>query len=154
MTTRRLTIALAVSVALNLFVAGFLVAGAVRRGFHERGTRPHHGPFFGPRGMRGADSGAERAMRRAMDHKRPAFEARGRTLREARSKVSAAFSAEPFDAKALQTAFAELRTQTAESQRILHESLVEVAPTLSAEQRRKLGKHALERERGPGRRGF
>jgi uncharacterized membrane protein len=154
MSTRSLTIALVASVALNLFCVGFLVAGVTRRGRHDPGPRAHHGPFLGPRGLHDVDPGAEHAMRRAMGHKREAFEAHGRTLREARRKVGAAFSAEPFDPKALQAAFSELRAQTAESQRVLHESLVEVAPTLDPEQRRKLGRHALARERGPGRRGF
>ena len=85
-------------------------------------------------------------QRRAAD-----FRAQHEKLRATRRQVGAAFEAEPFDAKALETALAELRAQTAESQRMLHESLIEVAPSLTPEQRARLAHRALER--GPGRHG-
>jgi hypothetical protein len=47
--TKRLAIALAISVAANLFVAGFVIARAVYHVPHHR--EGMHGPFLGPHGM-------------------------------------------------------------------------------------------------------
>jgi Spy/CpxP family protein refolding chaperone len=151
-TAKRLAIALAVSVAVNLFLVGFIAVRALHGGrAHER--RHHHGHFLGPRGLgRDGDPQAEQAMRRAMQRREATFRAQGDKLRATRGTVSAAFQAEPFDPQALARALAELRTQTVESQRLMHESLVEVAPALSPEQRARLARRALDREPGFGRR--
>jgi uncharacterized membrane protein len=151
-TTRKLAVALACSLALNLFFAGFLTARALRR--HDvYDDRPPHGPSAGPRGpRRDADLAADEGVRRALRRHEDTFRSRGKDLRAARAKVSVAFAAEPFDTAALSSALTELRAQTSESQRMLHDTLVEMAPTLSPEQRARLSKHALERDFGPGRR--
>ena len=146
--TRRLAIALAVSVAVNLFLVGFIAMRAYRGGrHHERGHR--HGHELGPRAFgRDGDPQADQAMRRVMQRREAALRAQGRKLRATRGAVSAAFRAEPFDPQALARELAELRAQTAESQRLMHEALVEVAPTLTPEQRARLARRALEREHG------
>lgn len=169
-TAKRLAIALATSLALNLFLVGFVAARALwgrgafdgreyhgrehHGGEHHAGedhADEHHGHFFGPRGLAGdASGGARQAMRRVLEERKDAFRQQRRSLHAARGAVSEAFAAEPFDRAALERALAELRAQTAESQRIMHESLIEVAPELSPEQRARLAKHALGRERGFG----
>jgi Spy/CpxP family protein refolding chaperone len=148
---RRLAIALVVSVALNLFLGGFILAMRAFRADagHERGHR--HGHFIGPRGLlRDGDPAVERAVRGVMQRRERALRAQGEKLRASRRAASAAFAAEPFDAQALERALAELRAQTMESQRLMHQALVEVAPSLTPEQRERLPKRALSRTPGFG----
>jgi uncharacterized membrane protein len=59
-------------------------------------------------------------------------------LRNARGEVHEALRAEPFDASRLDQALATLRTNTDGVQTSMHSLLVEVAPRLSPEQRRRL----------------
>jgi Spy/CpxP family protein refolding chaperone len=145
-TVKRLAIALALSLAVNLFLAGFFTMRALHgRRHHPRG---HHGHFMGPRGMAGGDPAIKQAMRRVMQRRDGDFRAHKQRLHDARAGVSAAFGAEPFDGAALGRALAGLRAQTAESQRLMHEALIEVAPQLTAEQRSRLARRALDREPG------
>jgi Spy/CpxP family protein refolding chaperone len=145
-TVKRLAIALALSLAVNLFLAGFFTMRALHgRRHHPRG---HHGHFMGPRGLSGGDPAIKQAMRRAMQRRDGEFRAHKQRLHDARATVSAAFGAEPFDAAALQRALEGLRADTAESQRLMHDALMEVAPGLTAEQRARLARRALEREPG------
>src|SRR6476661_6022365 len=110
-TTRRIAIALAVSAALNLFLGGF-IAARVLGGNRCDERASNHGPFFGPRAlMRGEDPEVEQAMNRVRQRRAADFQAQHEKLRATRHQVGAAFGAEPFDAKALETALAELRAQ-------------------------------------------
>jgi Spy/CpxP family protein refolding chaperone len=97
--------------------------------------------------MRDGDPRVEAAMGRVIDRRGPALRAQREKLRATRGRVAAAFEAEPFDAAALDRALADLRAQTADSQRLMHEALIEAAPSLTAEQRARLGRRALERGR-------
>ena len=149
---RRLAVALAVSVAVNLFLGGFIAARALRGGGHHD-ARHEHGHFLGPRGLsRDGDSGAEQALRRTMRKREVAFRGQKQEMHVARDAVSAAFQAEPFDPHALERALTALRAETAASQALMHESLIEAAPALSTGQRRRLAERVLEREPGFGRR--
>lgn len=139
---RRLSIALAVSVALNLFIAGFFVArGVSGRGMH--GGRHHHGPFLGPRALLEAGGPeAEPLVEGLMKRHGPELRKERGALRSARRGVHDALSREPFDAAALERALAELRARTGSSQAQMHEALVELARQLPAEQRKRLAKRA------------
>jgi hypothetical protein len=68
------------------------------------------------------------------DNIRPKMKA----ARAARRDVASALTREPFEAKALDSALAELRKRTDESQAALHEALVDLASRLSVEERKKL----------------
>jgi uncharacterized membrane protein len=164
--TKRLSIALAVSVALNLFAAGFLVSRALHRGHGPRMPPPAQdfvdvSPFMGPRGLLGSGAGphAEPRVREVMRaHGKELREGRGE-LRERRRAVEDALRAEPFDAAALTTALAALRASTNAAQERMHATMVDLAKTLSAEERRGLaragkGHHGhmpMHRDAGPGR---
>jgi uncharacterized membrane protein len=150
-TARRLAIALAISVALNLFLAGFVAMRALHGGRHH--ARGQHGPFLGPRKLSGGDPAIRQALRAAMKRRDGEFRAHGQHLHGARVAVSAAFGAEPFDAQALERAFVDLRARTVESQALMHGVLAEVAPTLTSAQRARLAEHALAREPGARRGG-
>lgn len=161
--TKRLSIALAVSVALNLFGAGFLVSRALHR---EHGPRMPHmpppaqelvdvSPFMGPRGLLG--SGAEP---RLLPHVREVMRAHGDGLRqdrgalhERRRAVEDALRAEPFDDAALSQALGSLRQSTLAAQERMHTALVELAKKLPAEDRQRLARHGPRGRGGPGHRG-
>lgn len=161
--TRRLVIALAVSAALNISLAGFVTArlllgGRPRYGppVHEAGPRsptvapPRSGHRIreaGPRGRRSAFR-AKRdpdPMRRLMREHEKQFRPQTKTLRDARQRVAQALQAEPFDTASLKIALADLRQATNESQLAIHQALVEVAGSLTLQQRRKLSKSRLLR---------
>lgn len=145
-TAKRLAIALACSLAVNLFLAGFFATRAMHGGRHH--GRGHHGHFMGPHGLAGGDPAVRQAVRGAMQRRDGELRAHGEQLHRARAAVGAAFRAEPFDAQALQRALSDLRVQSSRSQELMHESLIEIAPRLTSEQRARLAERALERE-GP-----
>jgi Spy/CpxP family protein refolding chaperone len=137
-TTKRLALALALSLSANLFVAGFFVARAFYRGslHHHPGF---HGPFLGPQAMMHDQRGPlADAIRGAMKRHGDAFRVQRAQLRDARRAVHAAMTAEPYDAQALGRALSQLRDKTAESQRLMHDVVLELAGTLGPEQRRAL----------------
>jgi uncharacterized membrane protein len=151
-TTRRLAIALSISVAFNMFGAGFLVS----RAWHRR--QAHHpaahelvdvSPFMGPRGLlgEGAPPHVAPRVREVMRAHGEKLRAGRAEMREQRRAVEQALRAEPFDAAALSTALAGLRTSTNAAQERMHAALVDVAKALPPEERRGLASH------GRGRRG-
>lgn len=146
---RKLMIALAISVGVNLFLGGFVVARVVMRRHHmqhEHGFGPH--PMAGPHAMfSDVDDPKLRAqMEHLLDARREAFERDRERMHKARQQVARTLEQEPFDAQALGAAFDELRNATTASQLALHQSLIEAAPKLSNEARRKLIKKWM---RGP-----
>ena len=139
---RKLGIALAVSVAVNLFTLGFLTA----RGFH--GARGHDGPAHGAqeqRMRRGRDAhGFGPYAAELSEARRTAMRGHRQTIAEAQRAVAAALGAEPFDRAALQAALQALRARQAAAGEAAHDALVELAGKLDAPSRRALA------ERGPG----
>lgn len=141
MNPRRLAIALAVSVGLNLFFGGFVVARKMFRPHH--GQREHHmgpPPMAGPAGMFRDfdDPKLHKHMKKVFDGRREHLDHDRAQIRDARRKVAEALERQPPDSAELEAAFAGLRTATTEAQAELHRSLIELAPTLSIEQRQQL----------------
>lgn len=133
--SRVLRVTLLVSVALNLLVGGIL-AGRLQ---HSRAS--------------GTESRAERLIERiasalpADDGKilRTVFHTHqagiGKLtadLRTARDEVRQVLRAEPFDQRALQTAFARVRERRQAVHEAIHEVVAEAAPQFSPQGRRKL----------------
>jgi uncharacterized membrane protein len=152
-TTKWLGIALAVSVAINLFAAGFLVSRALHRShgrkadFGPSGERVDVSPFMGPRGLLGrvADARLAPRVREVMRaHGDELREGRGE-MREQRRAVEDALRGEPFDADALDQALLGLRQSTLAAQERMHAALVDVAKTLPVEDRRALARHGRGR---------
>jgi Spy/CpxP family protein refolding chaperone len=145
---RKLVIALAVSVALNLFGLGFVVARGLRHrdqlAMHGPGMRPPAGMDFGPRHMMRGLRDLGPAGQQMMDARREAMRAHHRALRDAQDAVNKALTAEPFDPNKLNAALAELRARQAAAAQAAHGALVDLAGKLDADQRRALA------ERGRG----
>ncbi len=145
MTRRTLTWLLAASLAVNLFLAGFLAARSLRHHDVERRRPPDLFHIGGA--LRGSDvPGVRQKMRTHMQQARPAR----RELRRARAEVKAALEAEQFDRQRLESALAELRAQSVKMQDLLHGALVDVVDGLSAQERRSLAEANWSgRRRGP-----
>lgn len=144
---RWLVIALAISVSLNLFALGFVVARALRPP-HLPHPRAEHGPFLGPHSLmrEGFGPKARPLLDGVMERHGADLREERAALRKARRAVRDALLSEPFDAAALEQALAALRERTDSSQRQMHEALVELARSLPLEQRKLLARraHALE----------
>ena len=117
---KRLRWALALSLALNVFLLGFASARWLQRRSHWSADARHK----------------EHPMRRLLGPATPELRAQRGELRAARREVGDALEAEPFDRERMARALAKLREETSEGQRKLHERLLERAATLSLEQRR------------------
>lgn len=155
-TAKTLTIALAVSLALNLFFVGFALGrrsgwfhGRPRPHMRERmelmshGRRgPHPGMELGPAGFlrRAGLSDAGPEVERVIEARREELRERRASVRRARSAVAEALSAEPFDAERFAASLTALQAESARVQTEMHATFVGVAKTLSPEQRRRVAK--------------
>ena len=140
MSRRALTLALAISVALNLFLLG---VGAAR--LWQHGER-------GPRGLDRSSRAAGRAAEWLDEGRRSELRERRKTLREARRHVQRALASPAFDAEQLRGALKKLRGESQGLQEALHESLLERAAQLGVAERRRLFERELGKRRRPGHR--
>ena len=137
--SKRLGIFLAISIGLNLLLAGLWLG----RGLRGRGP---HGPPLGAHGAEVESARRHPALRRAFDGKAPEFAARRQAAREARGQVAQSLEQQPFDRARVEAALSALRAENMRSQELLHNQVVSVAERGSPEQRRELGRTFL-RER-------
>ena len=128
---KRLSIALAISVAVNLLIAGIFVG----RAFHRRPPPPEHDKSALHRESDGRRAPLRGLYREHGDELRD----KRRAIGEARRTARAALEAEPFDRAALERALEALRKETGASQEIMHKAIVEAASKGSPEERKKLG---------------
>lgn len=160
--TRRLSIALAISLLANMFFIGFNVAHVA-----ERSPSPNDGGQPGtdelnpratantrpPEGRQApTPTPADRSLRRLLRPNRKAMRAEREEIRAARRAVSEALVADPFDVQALDAALTSLRVATGHAQLALHRVLLEAAPTMTAEQRQQLSRAHRLWSGPPGRR--
>lgn len=132
LTPKRLAIALALSLAINLFGAGFLVA----RGLRARDGRGVTA-MESPRALMGAarKAGVHEQARRIMREHRPELRSRRDSMRHARRRARGALTAPAFDAQEMDAALREMRARTNDTQAALHGALVQLATELTHEQR-------------------
>lgn len=142
--TQRLVWGLALSVGLNLFVFGYLLAKdrqGPRRGAAsaaEGGVRSGPPPMFlAPELLGTAQTAGVKGLQKRF---RQELRQERRALRQARKGVRQALAADTFDKMALVDALGVLRARTQGTQQKLHETLVDFATTLTAEQRRRLAR--------------
>lgn len=147
---RRLIIALAISAALNVFLAGFIAA---RFAYGSRGKPERGAAAFAPRDGFSTDEKPDRVgpMKRFFRGRAGQLAPQRKALRKARRAVARSLDAEPFEPESLRAALSDLRQATVDSQEALHEALVQMAMKSTPEQRRELSRSRFLR-RSPGRR--
>lgn len=140
---------LALNVALGAALALPWLAPDHDRPRHARMHGRDHMPS--PRHVRRV-LGEERAdvVEAVMKRHRPDIRATFPPLREARRAAHAAIAADPFDAAALERAFAELRARDADSKTAIQAMLVELMAQLTPAERAKVVDSMPKRERRRG----
>ncbi len=141
------------SLAVNLFLGGVLIGGALI-------GRPAHllgGGFDSLMALREAamalpDDGPA-VLRGAFLERRGDLFGEVRGLHAARRDVRAAMTEEPFDPDRVAAAFATLRGQTADLQTLVHETLAQAMADLTPEQRHLFAEALARRGGGHGDRG-
>ena len=135
MTRRALVLALAVSMALNLFGLGWLSAKGFGRGSKhraERGDGSHMPRRARTRWLSSEDRKLLRPRREAM--------------RQARREAKRQLESEPFDRAGLASALAALRKQADAMQEVVHEQMTARAASMTSEQRKELSERHFRRK--------
>ena len=142
-----LVIALLVSAALNLLIAGVLL------GRWTRSDAPQPPPLQWT--ARDLAPETRQQVRARLQERVTDVRPLRVEMREATTAVRRAAVAEPFEPSALKQALAELRRVQQQYQSVMHDSVVDIAAELPREQRLALLRQALERggrgDRGSGR---
>lgn len=133
---KRLGIFLAISIGLNLLLAGLWLG---------RGLRGHGGHGFPPPQGSAESAGGRRhpMLRRAFEAKAPEFSAHREAARIARRRVAQSLERQPFNRAELDSALGALRQENLSSQQLLHGELAELAERGSPEMRREIGRTFL-----------
>ncbi len=139
--TRKLAIALAVSVGLNLFLGGMIASAWIaKRHYADRADRPPVAGLAGNFNFRGGFEAAGREVRPlAREIRReygPRLRESGRDMRAARRAVGEILQRDDLDPAALQAAFLELRLASDAAQAAMHEVMIETMTRLTPDQRR------------------
>lgn len=123
---------LVVSLAMNLFVLGFLAANGVRAAQSpvELVAQVEQAPAAAQPAQAAAPQ-AQRIVQINTKALRPAQLA----VRKANEAVTAALVAEPYDAERLERALQELRSATINSQQAVHAAMLDAVTGMSPEQR-------------------
>jgi len=131
---RRWRLIAIVSIAMNLFLAGLMAGGFLRKG---RGDRPQLAARAFS--MKGAGRALGPEVRPVVDEIREARQGERRAyferLRTAANEATSALSAEPFDSKRLDAALAELRNAHVALQEQSHAGFRQLAERLTPAQR-------------------
>jgi len=135
---RKLAIALAVSVGLNLFLGGMITSAWIaRHGFGERSHPARTVGMFDLRsGFEALGSDVRPMAREIRREYGPRLRESGREMRAARRAVANLLRADELDPAALKTAFGNVRKASDDAQAVMHQLLLETMAHLTAEQRR------------------
>lgn len=136
-------LALFVSLGLNLFVAGFVLAHKYHRPPHEfadqrpPNERPGVHAFVDRMAGTLPDADREQFLSVIAGYRAEMATAE-KQLRDARQKVREAVAADPFDRAALETAFGEVRARLQDMQKVMHGALTDAISRLPADARKNL----------------
>lgn len=143
-----LALALLISFGLNLFFGGLLAGRALmpRHGmptFDRFVDRPGGGIFHRMGAMLSPEDRAK--FEAALGERRRDAASNFTQIREARGKIREALKAEPFDPKALETAFTEIRNRHMAMQKSMHDAAIHALGQISPEGRKRLSEFHPER---------
>jgi Spy/CpxP family protein refolding chaperone len=142
---RFLGIALGASLAVNLFLAGFIVASVINRGWH------HHGPPHGRLALRAAFHDLDPATRTTVEAiwrgRLPEIRSKLEAIRTARREFRAALHRDDIDPAAVQAAFQRVHDARGAAQQVIHQTIRAIGEKLTPAQRRKFYRTVFERRR-------
>lgn len=141
---RFLWIALIASLAVNLFVAGFVVANVAHRGW-DRHRPPPRGLIHLRAAFRTLDGDTRKTAREIWRARRPALRQRIETIRDAHRAFRAAVEKSDTDPAAVETAFQRLHEARGAAQAYVHQTIREIGDKLTPEQRLRFYKAVFER---------
>ncbi|MBF0109807.1 MAG: periplasmic heavy metal sensor [Magnetococcales bacterium] len=153
---RRLLIVLFLSLLINCFLGGWLVATNFRK---DTMVGPRHlpgGPMMMGYGMLRMETGENPRAMAVLERNESRIHTAYGEVHAAQKKVRDALTGEPWDAPTLTASLGELRRTTHESQELLHRILVETAAFMTPQERERLAAprgHSMGRGRGGMRRG-
>jgi uncharacterized membrane protein len=130
---RGLGIALIVSLAVNLFLAGVIVAAVALHGRGPFGERHYPPRWTAERSLHGESREKVVAIWRDA---RPTLRERIRAVRRARREIREQLSAPTLDRAALDAAFSVFRKRSDEAHAAMQDVFSKIAGTLDAEERR------------------
>lgn len=151
---RWLVIGLFASLAVNIFLVGWLAASAFRPA-PAPDPRPTAGGPPPPQPFRFLAARRELApeQRQAVDKiwrdQRPALREKGEALRASRQALLAALTADALDERALEAAIRDLRARSDEVLELIHRQIVETARILPTDARKKFFAVGFARPEGP-----
>ena len=149
--TRRLAIALAVSVGLNLFIGGMVTSAWLSKKRPSGQRQPEIGAMMRPLDLRKGIAvlgDADRpAIARIRKHFGPALRQQGREMREAQRDVGRLLREEALDPAALAAALKRLRRGSAAAQETMHGLMVDIVKELTPGQRRRFFEAAIRKPR-------
>lgn len=137
-----------ISLGINLFLGGMLVAGRMHAGAGRQGP---------PEGMNAIAAPFKPYAQRVWKERRGEMQDKKRKVQDARARASEAFAADPFDPARASAALADLRAAQSDAQRVMHEGMIELSKQLPQSERarlpimgRGLGGSMHQNRRGPG----
>jgi Spy/CpxP family protein refolding chaperone len=149
--TRRLAIALAVSVGLNLFIGGMVTSAWLSKKPRSGQRPPEIGAVMRPLDLRkgiAALGDAERpAIVKVRERFGPALRQQGREMREAQRDVGRLLKTDNLDPAELAAALARLRRNSDAAQETMHAMMVGIVGELTPEQRRRFFEAAIRKPR-------
>jgi uncharacterized membrane protein len=140
-----LSMALFLSLGVNLFVAGWLVGG---RSGHFGPPPPGPMDRFGDEISMSLSADGAQIMRKAFDDVRRRFAAHSEAMRASRDRLTALLKAEPFSAADYTTASQEARTERDSDRAEADQEIATAIARLSPDDRRRLAD--LRQHNGPG----
>ena len=147
---RRLAVALALSLAINLFLAGMITAGWLAESDSESAARERPPRFF-RNGLAGLDEDIRPAVEEVRRRHAREIVPLTREMRAARREMRQALAAPELDRIRLEAAFENLRRRSVGAQTAIHALMLEIAETLGPAQRKqffeRMHPHHLMRRR-------
>ncbi|MEO5334345.1 MAG: periplasmic heavy metal sensor [Magnetococcus sp. YQC-5] len=148
---RLVLVILLVSLAINLFLSGLVVAWWMEDYKRTAPSSVQGNHFMAGFGMLNTDVAHRPEVVAVWNRRESSVRSSMRALRAAQQRVRETLQADPWDADSLSKALAELRQRIGVSQDLWHQVLLETAAELSPEQRVQLALFVPGMGRGVGR---
>ncbi len=142
---RFLWITLIGSLAVNLFLAGFIVASVVNRGWDGHHGRAHRGRLHLRAAFRVLDGDTREMAQKTWRERLPEIRERLRAIREAHRNFRATLDKADTDPAAVQAAFQRVHDARGAAQALIHKTIREIGEKLTPEQRKAFYKAVFER---------